>query len=255
MPRQVPQLPPQPSSPHCFPLQLGEQLLVQRPAASQLPLVHVPQVPPHPSGPHCLPAQEGRHDVGHWPAASHVPLPQLPHDPPQPSGPQSLPVQLGTQAATHWPSALQLPEGQEPQEPPQLSGPQALPAQLGLQDGLVSQASPVQPGSQMQCWSAQTPRPLHPEGQTTGIKHVDGLGQVIARQTPCGARGSNSSSPAVLQTVPGTQSWLALQAYPASVQAVQAAFSAWPHPRTGRTRRSRTWRPSDHDRTPYYSAV
>jgi hypothetical protein len=51
-------VPPHPSVPHCFPLQLGTH--AQRPLASQAdPERQVPHEPPHPSGPHSLPEQLG----------------------------------------------------------------------------------------------------------------------------------------------------------------------------------------------------
>jgi hypothetical protein len=95
LPVQVAQVPPQPSSPHCLPVQFGAQhvLLMQLPpwhaqsaghevqssciAGSQtwspheacsrhVPETHrkpvlqpAPQVPPQPSSPHCLPVQFG----------------------------------------------------------------------------------------------------------------------------------------------------------------------------------------------------
>jgi len=66
---QVPHEPPQPSSPHCFPLQLGVQLAVTHaPFASHaIGAVHVPQVPPQPSGPQAFPLHAGTQ--GSWPSA------------------------------------------------------------------------------------------------------------------------------------------------------------------------------------------
>ena len=52
---QLPQLPPQPSGPHCRPLQLGTH--AQAPAALQVSdRPQLPQEPPQPSSPHCLPS-------------------------------------------------------------------------------------------------------------------------------------------------------------------------------------------------------
>lgn len=105
----------------------------QAPALHELPDPQVPQLPPQPSDPHCFPAQSGvqhaepkqllppghaqsaAHELqfsplldSHWPlpqfgAAMQLPLshcapaPQLPQLPPQPSGPQSLPEHCGLQ--------------------------------------------------------------------------------------------------------------------------------------------------------------
>jgi hypothetical protein len=55
---QVPQLPKQPSLPHCFPLQLGTQ--TQTPFWQTSLEKQLPQVPPQPSGPHALPLQFGK---------------------------------------------------------------------------------------------------------------------------------------------------------------------------------------------------
>ena len=55
---QLPQLPPQPSEPQFFPVQLAWQAHEPVPEHT-LGSVQVPQVPPHPSGPHCLPTQLG----------------------------------------------------------------------------------------------------------------------------------------------------------------------------------------------------
>jgi hypothetical protein len=56
---------------------------------------HVPQVPPQPSSPHWRPAQVGAHEVMHLPATHAAGSPQAPHDPPQPSGPHDLPEHSG----------------------------------------------------------------------------------------------------------------------------------------------------------------
>jgi hypothetical protein len=58
---QLPQMPPQLSPPHSFPLQIGRQwqaLLMQPSPSGQSP-----QVPPQPSSPQALPAQLGVHEM------------------------------------------------------------------------------------------------------------------------------------------------------------------------------------------------
>jgi hypothetical protein len=98
---QLPQLPLQPSLPHCFPPQLGVQLDTHLPLALQaMPegQAPVPQTPPHPSLPHCLPLQLRVHVVTHWPAVVHtLGEAQEPQLPPQPSFPHCLPSQARTQ--------------------------------------------------------------------------------------------------------------------------------------------------------------
>jgi len=59
LPLHDPQLPPQPSSPHCFPLQSGEQVAHWPVPLHVVPPVHEPQLPPQPSLPHCFPLQPG----------------------------------------------------------------------------------------------------------------------------------------------------------------------------------------------------
>ena len=97
-------------------------------------------MPPQPSGPHCLPLQSG---VQPW-GATHLysklqvlPWGQVPQVPPQPSDPQSLSSQTGVQLLgwKHWPLKLQIqPAGQVPQVPLQPSDdPQLFPLQLGVQ--------------------------------------------------------------------------------------------------------------------------
>ena len=55
---QLPQVPPQPSGPHCFPLHWRSHM--QLPAAVQVwPALHVPQLPPQPLSPQVLPVQLG----------------------------------------------------------------------------------------------------------------------------------------------------------------------------------------------------
>ena len=68
---------------------------------------HSPQLPPQPSGPHCLPTQLGAHS--HCPVALQVePEAQAPQLPPQPSGPHCLPEHCGVHAPVHRPSAEQV---------------------------------------------------------------------------------------------------------------------------------------------------
>ncbi len=55
---QVPQLPPQPSSPQARPAQFGVQEQVP---ATQVPVEQVPQLPPHPSSPHSRVSHDGAH--------------------------------------------------------------------------------------------------------------------------------------------------------------------------------------------------
>jgi hypothetical protein len=115
---QVPQLPPQPSSPQTLPAQLGTQ---QTPPLQVPPLGHVPQLPPQPSSPHFLPEHFG---VQQSPSV---------HGPVQQSAlvPQALPM------APHWHMLLlQLPEQQS-----------ALPVQpipVCVQHCLAAQISPLQ---------------------------------------------------------------------------------------------------------------
>lgn len=64
---QLPQLPPQPSLPHCLPVQLGTQVGWQRPdALHEVPAGQLPQLPPQPSLPHILLAQLGTQLPTHW---------------------------------------------------------------------------------------------------------------------------------------------------------------------------------------------
>ncbi len=59
-------------------------------------LAQAPQLPPQPSVPHCLPPHWGAHT--HCPERLQVCEPeQVPHCPPQPSEPHTLPAQLGAQ--------------------------------------------------------------------------------------------------------------------------------------------------------------
>ena len=92
---QVPQLPPQPSSPHCLPAQSGvhEEPSTHRPAGEQTrPTPQMPQLPPQPSSPHPLLAQSGVQTDGstHCPSKEQVsPIPHTPQLTPQPLSPHS----------------------------------------------------------------------------------------------------------------------------------------------------------------------
>jgi hypothetical protein len=167
----IPQLPPQPSEPHCLPLHILVQhvpwLQTCVPAAQPqsvaqlaqfscgawqpftphrtstmhlpselqiLPLGHVPQVLPHLSSPHSFPLHCGSQ---HWPAVVHFC---------EGAHAQSAAQLLQSSPVWHpflpqMRSGLQLPathdepeaQGAVPQVPPHPSLPQVLPAQLGVQ--------------------------------------------------------------------------------------------------------------------------
>src|SRR5262249_26980563 len=104
-PSQLPQEPPQPSSPHSRPLQSGVQL--QTGSRSQTPWWHrsAQQSPP------------STQSSSHGPFASETTFPQRPT--------QESP-------ATHWVSKHTAPESHSPQLPPQPSSPQT-PGQSGVQ--------------------------------------------------------------------------------------------------------------------------
>lgn len=59
--------------------------------------MHNPQLPPQPSGPHVFPVQFRTQVFEHTPFTHDSPLAQTPQLPPQPSSPQFLPTQFGTQ--------------------------------------------------------------------------------------------------------------------------------------------------------------
>ena len=118
-----PQLPPQPSGPHCLPWQFGTQThwpFWQGPHPGQftharaaraagllrVPRLAVPVLVTTPGG-------TGRGGAGalpwHWPLAVQVwPGKQLPQVPvlPQPSGPHSRPAQFGAQHNPGWPPVM-----------------------------------------------------------------------------------------------------------------------------------------------------
>ena len=129
----VPQKEPQPSEPHCFPKQSGWQTHV--PDGPQVfPDGQLPQLPPQPSSPQTLPpvhcgVQLTQAPSWHFWLAVHGP-----HEPPQPSSPHTLPEHWAVHGAHLKVVGLQLwPLPQVPQLPPQPSSPQSLPRQLPTQ--------------------------------------------------------------------------------------------------------------------------
>jgi len=69
------------------------------PDSHEKPSLQVPQVLSQPSSPHCFPPQLGVHAPWHTCDALHVcALPQVPQVPPQPLLPQFLPAHCGTHA-------------------------------------------------------------------------------------------------------------------------------------------------------------
>jgi hypothetical protein len=129
------QVPPQPSAPQPVPSHLGVQ--EHRPvlASQALPVGQSPQLPPQPSSPQVRPEQAGAQLVAQTPVRllQTLPASHVPQIPPQPSAPQPLPSHMGTQM--HWPVAwLQpVPVSQVPHTPPQPSAPHCLFLQAGLQ--------------------------------------------------------------------------------------------------------------------------
>jgi hypothetical protein len=91
---QVPQLPLQPSEPHCFPLHWGVQPATHWPLAlHESPWVQVPQEPPQLSEPHCLPLHCGVHAPSQAPLVHVCPSPQDWHAAPLvPQAPTLVPV-------------------------------------------------------------------------------------------------------------------------------------------------------------------
>jgi hypothetical protein len=75
VPLQLPQVPPQPSSPQPLPLHLGWHFTHLPPTQSSVPL-QLPQVPPQPLSPQVLPSHAG---LQHWYLWQTSPEPQLPH--------------------------------------------------------------------------------------------------------------------------------------------------------------------------------
>jgi hypothetical protein len=145
---QLPQLPPQLSSPQVLPVQSGVQPLQVLLDASQVwPAGQFPQetsAQPLLTVPHSSPVQafgSGTQVAPQVPVdrsqtSGEVQVPQLPL---QPSSPQSLPVQSGTQVVeqvwvevSHTAGEVQL-----PQLPPQPLSPQSLPVQSGVQAAQV----------------------------------------------------------------------------------------------------------------------
>lgn len=131
---QLPQLPPQPSSPHCRPWLVQTGWHWHLPCAQVWGHWQAPHWPPQPSLPQVLPAQLGA-QVGPQTPFAHAPPPgQAPwHRPPQPSGsPHSLPAQAGVHEELHAPLTHDWPAEQVPHAPPQPSGPHVLLPQLGV---------------------------------------------------------------------------------------------------------------------------
>jgi hypothetical protein len=134
---QLPQEPPQPSSPQSLPVQFAVQATHCAPSHF-VPGAQLPQEPPQPSSPHCLPAHAGWQQL--TPVVALQPCAQ---------GMKSMLVN------THWPSlhwrsderSMPSPLGlhrkvnadasQVPQEPPQPSSPHWRPLQSGVQRGAV----------------------------------------------------------------------------------------------------------------------
>lgn len=134
VPVHVPQMPPQPSSPHSMPSQAGWQ---HTPSARQTNIAsHWPQDPPQPSSPQVRAVQSGRQSTQR-PSGSQNGVgarQSAPQVPPQPSGPHSRPEQSGTQTALQTPPEVQnSPVAHSPHRPPQPSSPQLRLPQSGTQ--------------------------------------------------------------------------------------------------------------------------
>jgi hypothetical protein len=134
---QMPQLPPQPSLPHSFPL---HAMNVHWFATHVWPqTLHEPHEPPHPLSPQVLPVQFGTQT--HLPPAPQTLLAgHQPQEPPQASAPHCLPTHCGWQpSVAHRPLAQCLPAAHVPQLPPHPSSPHVLPAQFGVQHDTLKQ--------------------------------------------------------------------------------------------------------------------
>ena len=96
---------------------------------------HVPQLPPQPSSPHVRPVQSGVHTQRPVLVSQNEGEVQVPQLPPQPSLPQARPVQSGVQVRTQCPLTSQVsPDPHVPQEVEQMgSGPHTRPRQEGTQ--------------------------------------------------------------------------------------------------------------------------
>lgn len=107
---QIPQLPPHPLLPHCFPAQFGVH--IQAPLKLQVyPVAHEPQskVDPQPlsHNPHCFPNSEqslGVQVATHIPLVQSSPELQVPQLPPHPSLPHCFPAQSETHMGIQFPS-------------------------------------------------------------------------------------------------------------------------------------------------------
>lgn len=73
-----------------MPEHFGVQLELQTPFTQDCPLGQTPQLVPQPSSPHVFPVQLGVQEVTHFPAEQNCG--QLPQELPQPSSPHSFPV-------------------------------------------------------------------------------------------------------------------------------------------------------------------
>jgi len=114
----VPQIPLQPSLPHCLPTQFGQQQVAQQlshcPASLQVwPEGHRAQIPPQPSDPQLFPEQFGVHATQSPRALHACPVGQVPQLPPQPSDPHARIPQFGTQPASV-PASAGVPESDLP---------------------------------------------------------------------------------------------------------------------------------------------
>lgn len=126
------------------------------------PAGQVPQLSPQPSSPHFFVPQLGVHAVVHLPSTQY--FGQEPHELPQPLSPHSLPVHDPTHVGSHsLPSAEQKASPQQaPHRPPQPSEPQALSRQSGVQIGPPSPASIPPPSDFGTTGSASSPDEAQP---------------------------------------------------------------------------------------------
>jgi len=216
---QVPQSPPQPSGPHCLPVQLGVQSKQAWNSSTQSPRKMA--CPAQPCGGgfpqtsltqekmaiHCCfasgevstlqvswqaassPQLEKQFQMSRqlkspiqmpvWHAVSGGQNPQLP---PQPSVPHWSPVQFGTHEGSHNPLPLHWkPFGHWPQEPPQPSAPHCLVRQFGVQT--LTQFRPMQAVPSVQV-PQLPPQPSPP--QVLGPMGVLQLGTQGGLQLPFG---------------------------------------------------------------------
>jgi len=89
-----------------LPAQFGTQFGWHWPAGShEKSFGQKPQLPPQPSAPHCLPPHAWTQFCAHHPFWQTWLTPHWPHSPPQPSGPHCFPLQLGWQPHDPQPKA------------------------------------------------------------------------------------------------------------------------------------------------------